>query len=149
FNLVNLDGTNGFKLVSKEVAVRSFGSAIANIGDINGDGLTDFIIGSNSPTNYVLFGTSTAFPPVFDVVGLDGRNGFYNEAVSPRLFASTPGDFNNDGYDDLFQGSFLLFGKSSGWSDTVKIDRLKTGDYLRFSGNNYYNADISFAGDIN
>ena len=43
-DLTNLTGTNGF-IVSGDGG--DFGSSISGIGDINGDGIDDFIIGAS------------------------------------------------------------------------------------------------------
>jgi Ca2+-binding RTX toxin-like protein len=74
-NLSALDGSNGF-VINGFVAEKKSGSSIKGLGDINGDGIDDVIIGINSydiarnntASSYVVFGsvTSVADPTVGD-----------------------------------------------------------------------------------
>ena len=66
-NLSDLDGTNGFRL--NGVAALDFsGGAVSSAGDVNGDGLADFLIGArdadpngeSSGASYVVFGRPPA-----------------------------------------------------------------------------------------
>ncbi|MEM7745292.1 MAG: hypothetical protein AAF409_16430 [Pseudomonadota bacterium] len=100
------------------------GGAVSPAGDINGDGIGDFIIGaergvSRDPiTNqqrftsgdvYVVFGTNTGFPASFSPFSLTGTNGFIlqggREAQGLGFSLSSAGDVNNDGFDDLLLGT--------------------------------------------
>ena len=66
-NLSTLDGSTGFRLDGNGVREQS-GYAVANAGDINGDGFDDLIIGSRASFNgsysgssYLVFGRSGGF----------------------------------------------------------------------------------------
>ena len=62
-NLASLDGTEGFRLNGAAAGDRA-GAAISALGDINGDGLDDFLVGapyadingSNAGAAYIIFG---------------------------------------------------------------------------------------------
>ena len=125
-DLSALDGTNGFTIVGNADAW--IGYDVANLGDINGDGIDDILIGSTSslpngthdtgPTNsnngntdgaYVVFGTDEGFSATFDLGDIDGTNGFQLADVlqgdNTGFSVSTAGDINDDGIADLIIGA--------------------------------------------
>jgi FG-GAP repeat protein len=69
-DLSELDGTNGFRLNGVSADDHS-GMAVSGAGDVNGDGLADFLIGAPvadpnvaySGASYVVFGRNTAQDP--------------------------------------------------------------------------------------
>ncbi|TSE08870.1 HYR domain-containing protein [Aquimarina algiphila] len=106
-NVDELDGINGFAV---EHSLESLSLEVSKAGDINNDGFNDVTFGGR----YVLFGRN-AFPSIFDLVNLDGTNGFsFSSNVSNLNYA---GDFNNDGYDDLIFGRsssyYVIYGKET------------------------------------
>ena len=117
FDLTTLDGNNGFSIASIEPESR-LGDSVSNAGDLNGDGLSDLIIGApwSAATRreysglgrgkaYVIFGTEDNFDPEFDLTTLDGNNGFSVTGIDidDNLgdAVSNGGDLNGDGFDDL------------------------------------------------
>jgi len=128
FELANLrpdtggDGTEGFVL---EGARKGDHLGIpSGAGDINGDGIDDFIIAAtqanpNGDTGagevYAVFGRTTGFPAAFDLrrlfpaMGGDGTEGFVLQGAAAgdrlRVSAIRPGDLNGDGVDDLLLGA--------------------------------------------
>lgn len=110
----DLSGSNGF--VIEGFNERGFsGAAVSDVGDINGDGFADLIIGANGPdsstgASYVVFGRQdVGNTGVFVLSDLDGSNGFVLNGTDPTDFSgralSGAGDFNGDGLSDLIIGS--------------------------------------------
>jgi len=122
FSLSCLDGNNGFRLIG----VRDndhIGFSLSGAGDVNGDGINDFIIGApkhklcmgpctdgpnpeNSPgDSYVVVGRNTSFPACLSVKDLDGSNGFRINGIrvgdSTGYAVSQAGDVNGDGIGDI------------------------------------------------
>ncbi len=121
FALADLDGTQGFRLDG--VGVDDYcGWSVASAGDVNGDGISDVILGAygaapggrfRAGSSFVVFGKDTpsgpAFPPAVAISELDGRNGFRLNGVNAMDFSgrsvSSAGDINGDGVDDLIVGA--------------------------------------------
>ncbi|MAP96551.1 MAG: hypothetical protein CMK07_16560, partial [Ponticaulis sp.] len=112
-DLSDIDGSNGF-FVQGLAAGSALGAAVSTIGDINGDGIGDIIIGAddadtvngaNSGINYVIFGSSAGFGQEFELSDLDGTNGFVINGEDggdhAGISVSNAGDINADGVDDL------------------------------------------------
>ena len=126
-DLQALDGTNGFAINGINAGDRA-GNSVSAAGDINGDGLADFIVGAeradphgvSSGEAYVVYGQAGRSFSSFDLadlkdVGAGGANeggqlGFVIEGAtsSDRIGSSVSaaGDINGDGFDDLVVGGY-------------------------------------------
>ena len=113
-NIANLlDGDRGFMLSGIGIE-DNLGSDVSNIGDVNGDGVEDLIVGADTASvageyslegqAYVVFGRQGGFDAQFDLNSLDGSNGFSLTGIDSADGlgnAISAGDFNGDGIDDL------------------------------------------------
>lgn len=119
--LVASDGAAGFVLRGVD-ANDSSGGALSGAGDINGDGLDDFLVAAaraegdqtraQQGETYVVFGKASGFASVFELASLqdgNGQSGFVLRGVDSRDYSGTSvagvGDFNGDGFDDLLVGA--------------------------------------------
>ncbi len=178
FNLTSLSGSNGFK-INGEVTLDENGYSVSGIGDVNGDGIDDLIVGAkwadpggknSASASYVVFGKSTAFGTSLELTDLDGSNGFQLNGEAALDFAgwsvAGAGDVNGDGYKDLIIGAngvnvgihndagaaYVVFGKSTGFGADLELSSLNGTTGFQISGNipsTFTGRSVSSAGDIN
>ena len=143
------DGNEGFAVSAEKF--NTLGNSVSGAGDINGDGFDDVIVSSknfyDSSSSYVIFG-GMGFNG--NLSSLDGTNGFrLIGGVSPIDFwgvsVSDAGDINGDGYDDLITGSYVVFGKASGFTARLDISNVDGSTGFRFDGG----GSLTSAGDVN
>ncbi len=122
FDLSSIDGVNGFVLNGVD-AGDQFSRSLDSLGDVNGDGIDDLIIGAPSGSaggaqsgeSYVVFGSTdlgvSGAAESLDLSSLDGQNGFVLNGVDPGdqagIAVSSAGDVNDDGLEDFIIGAFL------------------------------------------
>jgi hypothetical protein len=175
FNLASLNGANGFRVEGLESGDH-LGFSISTIGDMNGDGQSDLVLGANtaSPggrinagTAYVIFGKNTSWPAAFDLISLNGTNGFKIEGMAGDELGysvSTAEDMNGDGYAELVVGAwkeispsngegaaYVIFGQAEDWPIVFNLTNLNGANGFKVDGINsmWLGCSVSTVGDIN
>lgn len=167
----SVNGTNGFKVVN--VAGPGVGNVVSGAGDINGDGIADFLIGASQADTasgqlagkvYVVFGSKGGFPPTLDLADLDGTNGFRIEGAPfdfLGFFVSEAGDVNGDGVDDIVISQELsadpnyvrvIYGSNGGFAPVVSVTDMPASQGFRIFADAVSDGDflvVSDAGDVN
>ena len=123
---------------SGEADFDGFGSPSGSAGDVNNDGYSDIIIGApgndsggiNAGRVYVFSGKTGDTLYVFTGEAQDDRFG---------LWASTAGDVNNDGFDDIIVGAFN--------NDAAGMDAGRAYVFSGQTGDTLYIFDGEAAGD--
>jgi len=145
------------------------GGVVAGVGDVDGDGFDDFLIGAEGRTNgdsthglvYLLLGQIGGWSPSTTLAYADAS--FTNEAQESDagLALSAAGDVNADGYADFLVGSnhdwdggvhagqtYLVLGGSEPWS----MDSPLSSADASFIGENtddFSGEALGAAGDVN
>ena len=163
-------GSGGFIIQGRNSPGDYSGWSVSGAGDVNGDGLADFIVGApNADTyrglSYVLFGQSSNV--AIDLATVAGGaigfviSGAENSALSGRSVSSA-GDVNGDGLADVIVGeplsdgsgvdsgrSYVVFGKTS--YTAVSLGSLGVGGFIISSeaAGDRNGWSVSGAGDVN
>ncbi len=153
------------------------GFAVSAAGDINNDGIDDFIIGTSNGFSTVTGNRAGIAYVVFGADGLSsanlgaltGTNGFTFIGPNANSYAGRTitalGDINGDGIDDIAIGAvgadsdyysrpgaaYVVFGSASGFAASLSAGSLNgtNGFKVSASGNASLGYSISAAGDVN
>lgn len=159
-----------------EVGVDFSGADVAGLGDVNGDGYGDILIGASRNTEgggqhgnvqnqagqvYIVFGKGSGW--AMDASLADADASFWGR-IGDHLgnILDGVGDINNDGYNDMLIGLpwssdgfdqqgkvYLILGKESGWTMDKKLDANCDASFLGASTREYAGSQVSGAGDFN
>lgn len=168
-NLKPLTRTKKYKLTSSAwVSI-----PVSAAGDINGDGLADFLIGnygddqngSNAGATYAVYGKSTYPVNEYSLITGNGITKWQGEAAGDKSgeVLSGVGDVNGDGYDDFLIGSryhkigiwgkagaaYLVYGKAN-YNTNNKV-LAASSDITKFYGNrtwHYIGRDVAAGKDL-
>lgn len=177
------DWGQGFNLADADAAFLGessgdhAGITVAGAGDVDGDGLADFLIGAvnndesgaSAGQVYLILGDNGAsWGTSFGLANADASFRGAHVADSLGTALSGAGDVNRDGYDDFLIGAdhydafqaltdsgtaYLLVGKPSGWHmDTDLADAETANDILAFDGEapgDQAGSAVAGGGDIN
>ena len=169
-------GTNGFTFTGVNSG-DDLGTSATILGDVNGDGFDDVLVGApgfdrtgsaNAGEAFVLFGGPGPFHAYSSADMLDGTNGFRiirgasTGQTGLGSIVSGIGDLNGDGFDDftvfapsgeISGGTFyVIFGKATGFGTELDVDTLDGENGFRIPspvGTNSLGAAVAGAGDVN
>lgn len=173
-SVTNLNGLNGFSITGYPTTSGG-GWSVSGVGDVNADGIADFLIGApyaysatGTGVSYLIFGKSgLGSTGSIDVSSLTGTNGFaitgFPTNSQAGLIVSGLGDVNHDGIADLAVGApnassgagacYVIFGRSGlGSTGSIDVSSLTGANgfvITGFSANAAGGFPISGAGDVN
>jgi len=150
-----LDVTTELELTASDGAEdANFGGALAGVGDVNGDGYHDIVVGAQGDDEsagavYLFLGGAIGVDPASETK-LTASDGAASDSFGSSVAAA--GDVNGDGYDDLIVGSpgrgdggaaYLYLGSAAGLgSETL----LTASDGVL---DDAFGIAVSGAGDVN
>jgi len=147
------------------------GKSVSGIGDVNGDGYDDFVIGadyndaggSDAGQTYIIFGKASGWSMDTEL-GTSSDASFWGENASDNSGKSVSGigDINGDGYDDFAIDAennddgapnagqtYIILGKASGWSMDTELGTSSDASFWGENASDHSGSSVSGIGDIN
>ena len=174
-NLTNLSSSQGYEIFG-DAGGDQLGYSVSGVGDINGDGIDDLIIGvpynddggSGAGQAYVIYGVAGT-PGTLDVTTLTAAQGFaiQGDTVGDNagFSVSGAGDVNGDGINDLIIGAvngddggsnsgeaYVIYGTAGATRGTLDLTNLTQNEGFLIRGDvsgDMLGWSVSDAGDVN
>jgi hypothetical protein len=142
------------------------GRSMVSVGDANGDGLDDFLVGAamsdtagaDAGSAYLVFGADDGWPASQSLLDLDGDSGVAFQGVAGQQLGYVLGglgDINGDGLDDFaiagYGGAavYVVFGAASGWGASFDLATLDGSNGFVVEGINTSSRRAVAGGDVN
>lgn len=123
-SLADVEAGRGGFVIEAGPGITRLGADVQSVGDVNGDGLDDVLIGANGDSDFVVFGKRATVPVVTTDIAAGVGGGFALGAASDDGATGgnigAAGDVNGDGLADIVvsvsgdqPGARVVFGKAS------------------------------------
>ena len=141
-----------------QAADEKLGFDVEGLGDVNGDGLSDFLI-RGTDKSYLIFGSSNLADTASKLSELDGNNGV--QILGGHTSVADAGDVNGDGFKDIIFGNasandtgqaYVVFGRGDSWQPSITLTSLRAGEGALINGitpGDDTGYAVAGAGDIN
>ena len=113
----------------------AIGSSITRLGDIDNDGIDDFLISSQTNKIFLVYGHSDKWPKDLPLADLNAFFTGENRGYPDLWFTYGPGDMNNDGCNDIIISS-SLYRESPGKVYLIKGQLKKLTNEIKLSPSN-------------